>query len=161
MLSYMAPSVSDKPPTVPGRLQALDQHKPATAYHRFSRPPSITFNLPHDAQQQQQQQREGFGALPAPPVRRAMAKEDSASSIASSVDLIPATHDRPRPANKPVTLKRSVPYTPGPIQSGPSIGRSPFSMTIDGRACVTMARRSARIVVRPRVSRVSRRRRAY
>jgi hypothetical protein len=108
MLSYMAPSVSDKPPTVPSRL--VLEHKSATttatAYHRFSRPPSITFNL-HDGQLQHQ--REGFGALPVPPVRRSMVKEDSASSIASSVDVLPATHhDCRRPANKPATLKRSV-----------------------------------------------------
>ncbi|XP_025420281.1 uncharacterized protein LOC112690477 [Sipha flava] len=106
MLSYMAPSVSDKPPTVPSRL--VLEHKSATttatAYHRFSRPPSITFNL-HDGQLQHQ--REGFGALPVPPVRRSMVKEDSASSIASSVDVLPATHhDCRRPANKPATLKR-------------------------------------------------------
>lgn len=104
MLSYMAPSVNDKPPTVPSRL-TLVEHKSAmatTAYHRFSRPPSITFNVDG-----QLQQREGFSALPAPPVRRAMVKEDSASSIASSVDVLPATHEK-RPANKPATLKRSV-----------------------------------------------------
>lgn len=108
MLSYMAPSVSDKPPAAPSRL-TLDHHKSAaatgTAYRRFGRPPSVTFGEEPDSQQGN---REGFGALPVPPVRRPMAKEDSASSIASSVDtLLPATQDK-RPANKPVTLKRSA-----------------------------------------------------
>ncbi|VVC33370.1 Hypothetical protein CINCED_3A006536 [Cinara cedri] len=109
MLSYMAPSVNDKPPAVPSRLTL--EHKSSmavsttTAYQRFSRPPSITFNSVQDGTLLQQ--REGFGALPAVPVRRSMVKDDSANSIASSVDVLPATHggDK-RPANKPATLKR-------------------------------------------------------
>lgn len=112
MLSYMAPAVNDKPPAVPSRL-TLDHVKSSmavsstTAYHRFSRPPSITFNNVQDGHLLHQ--REGFGALPVPAVRRSMVKEDSANSIASSVDVLPATHGDKRPANKPATLKRSVP----------------------------------------------------
>ncbi|XP_050542263.1 uncharacterized protein LOC126906062 [Daktulosphaira vitifoliae] len=93
MLSYMAPSLSDKPPTVPTRL-TLEQK--TSAYHRFSRPPSITFNDGH---------REGFGALPAP-IKSNMVKEDSTNSIASSVDLLSTTHDGKRLTAKPATLKR-------------------------------------------------------
>ncbi|KAF0753773.1 Uncharacterized protein FWK35_00039040 [Aphis craccivora] len=109
MLSYMAPSVSDKPPTVPSRL-ALE-HKSATAYHRFSRPASgVGFNV---QQLDGQQSREGFGALPAPPVRRTMVKEDSSGSITSSIitdAVLPATHESKRPATKPAASKRSVSF---------------------------------------------------
>lgn len=114
MLSYMAPAVNDKPPAAPSRLTLVDHDvkssmavSSSTAYHRFSRPPSIAFNNVQDGHLAHQ--REGFGALPVPAVRRGMVKEDSANSIASSVDVLPATHGDKRPANKPVTLKRSVP----------------------------------------------------
>jgi len=110
MLSYMAPSVSDKPPTVPSRLTLEHKSSTATAYHRFSRPtPSVvTFNV---QQLDGHQPREGFGALPAPPVRRTMVKEDSTGSIASSVivdAVLPATHESKRPATKPAASKRLV-----------------------------------------------------
>ncbi|XP_015368221.1 PREDICTED: uncharacterized protein LOC107164787 [Diuraphis noxia] len=99
MLSYMAPSISDKPPTVPSRLTLEHKSSAATAYHRFNRPtPSVAFNL---QQLDGHQPREGFGALPCPPVRRTMVKEDSAGSIASSVIIdavLPATHESKRPA---------------------------------------------------------------
>lgn len=110
MLSYMAPSVSDKPPTVPSRLTLEHKSSAATAYHRFSRPmPSVVaFNV---QQLDGHQSREGFGALPAPPVRRTMVKEDSTGSIASSVIIdavLPATHESKRPATKPAASKRLV-----------------------------------------------------
>ncbi|XP_025200627.1 uncharacterized protein LOC112598406 [Melanaphis sacchari] len=107
MLSYMAPSVSDKPPTVPSRLALEHKSAAATAYHRFSRPaPGVAFNV---QQLDVHQPREGFGALPAPPVRRTMVKDDSTGSIASSVivdAVLPATHDSKRPATKPAASKR-------------------------------------------------------
>ncbi|XP_060866882.1 uncharacterized protein LOC132942481 [Metopolophium dirhodum] len=108
MLSYMAPSVSDKPPTVPSRLTLEHKSSTTTAYHRFNRPtPSVVaFNV---QQLDGHQPREGFGALPAPPVRRTMVKEDSTGSIASSVIIdavLPATHESKRPATKPAASKR-------------------------------------------------------
>lgn len=109
MLSYMAPSVNDKPPTVPSRLALEHKSAAATAYHRFSRPASgVGFNV---QQLDGQQSREGFGALPAPPVRRTMVKEDSSGSITSSIIIdavLPATHESKRPATKPAASKRSV-----------------------------------------------------